>query len=270
MLPAGKEAFGEVYKANGEGCIRIKSCFNHVLTIGFSDVFIEHFRLWGIWLEDIKSLDSSREDRIKYFERHIAELKKSAKQNVDKIEKQRVKTEQAQVEVEVLRNELLQMEGKEQDSEDLSYPFFFFLWLWLKTKQTKKSQGSSGLASISPNSLRFCPFCLGCLPDKSILWTQKYYWAIFDCRRPQFAVTCCDQAVESHRKYIDIQPTDPCRSYSTADRRTVAGVKNPSQQRFSRCLSRSRPRRWGSVFTGIGELGRNAHHLVCCRMFQKI
>jgi hypothetical protein len=37
--------------------------------------------------------------------------------------------------------------------------------------------------------LRFCPFCLGCLPDKSILWTQKYYWAIFDCRRPQFAVT---------------------------------------------------------------------------------
>lgn len=66
--------------------------------------------------KDIKSLDSSREDRIKYFERHIAELKKSAKQNVDKIEKQREKTEQAQVEVEVLRNELLQMEGKEQDS----------------------------------------------------------------------------------------------------------------------------------------------------------
>eukprot|EP00438_Fugacium_kawagutii_P009039 Skav202974 [mRNA] locus=scaffold2274:471073:494478:- [translate_table: standard] len=49
---------------------------------------------------DIKSLDSSREDRIKYFEKHIAELKKSAKQNVDKIEKQREKTEQAQVEVE--------------------------------------------------------------------------------------------------------------------------------------------------------------------------
>ena len=67
------------------------------------------------WTKDIKSLDSSREDRIKYFERQIAELKKSAKQNVDKIEKQREKTEQAQVEVEVLRNELLQMEGKEQD-----------------------------------------------------------------------------------------------------------------------------------------------------------
>ena len=115
--------------------------------------------------EDIKSLDSSREDRIKYFERHIAELKKSAKQNVDKIEKQREKTEQAQVEAEVLRNELLQMEGKEQDSEDLSYPFFVFLWLWLKTKQAKKSQGSSGLASMCPNSFLFCPFCLGCLPD---------------------------------------------------------------------------------------------------------
>lgn len=70
-------------------------------------------------MEDIKSLDSSREDRIKYFEKTIAELKKSAKQNVDKIEKQREKTEQAQVEVEVLRNELLQMEGQEQDSENL-------------------------------------------------------------------------------------------------------------------------------------------------------
>lgn len=66
--------------------------------------------------KDIKSLDSGREDRLKYFEKHIAELKKSVKQNADKIEKQREKTEQAQVEVEVLRNELLQMEGKEQDS----------------------------------------------------------------------------------------------------------------------------------------------------------
>ena len=93
-------------------------------------------------------MDSSREDRIKYFERHIAELKKSAKQNVDKIEKQREKTEQAQVEVEVLRNELLQMEGKEQDS-DLSYPFFFFLWLWLKTKQTKKVRVVQGW-QVSP------------------------------------------------------------------------------------------------------------------------
>ena len=74
--------------------------------------------------QDIKSLDSSREDRIKYFERHIAELQKSAKQNVDKIEKQREKTEQAQVEVEVLRNELLQMEGKEQDSVDSWHAVF--------------------------------------------------------------------------------------------------------------------------------------------------
>ncbi|CAJ1367875.1 unnamed protein product [Effrenium voratum] len=65
--------------------------------------------------KDIKSLDSSREDRIKYFEGHIRELQKSAKQNVEKIEKQREKTEQAQVEVEVLRNELSAMEGKDQD-----------------------------------------------------------------------------------------------------------------------------------------------------------
>ena len=39
--------------------------------------------------QDIKSLDSGREDRLKYFEKHIAELKKSVKQNADKIEKQR-------------------------------------------------------------------------------------------------------------------------------------------------------------------------------------
>lgn len=75
-----------------------------------------HSLMYSLMLcQDIKSLDSNRGDRIKYFERHIAELQKSAKQNVDKIEKQREKTEQAQVEVEVLRNELLQMEGKEQD-----------------------------------------------------------------------------------------------------------------------------------------------------------
>ena len=78
--------------------------------------------------QDIKSLDSNRGDRIKYFERHIAELQKSAKQNVDKIEKQREKTEQAQVEVEVLRNELLQMEGKEQDWVDSLHVVFQNLW----------------------------------------------------------------------------------------------------------------------------------------------
>ena len=48
----------------------------------------------GAWLgralgsEDIKSLDSGREDRLKYFEKQIVELKKSLKQNVEKIEKQ--------------------------------------------------------------------------------------------------------------------------------------------------------------------------------------
>mmetsp|Transcript_716 Transcript_716/g.1237 ORF Transcript_716/g.1237 Transcript_716/m.1237 type:complete len:1207 (+) Transcript_716:61-3681(+) len=66
--------------------------------------------------KDIKNLDSNREDRTKYFEKQIVELKKSAKQNVEKLEKQREKTEQAQVELEVVRNELLAMEGKDQDS----------------------------------------------------------------------------------------------------------------------------------------------------------
>lgn len=66
--------------------------------------------------KDIKSLDSGRDERIKYFERQVVELKKAAKQNVEKIEKQREKTEQAQVEVEVLRNELQALDAKDQDS----------------------------------------------------------------------------------------------------------------------------------------------------------
>jgi len=66
--------------------------------------------------KDISNLDNNREGRTKHFEKQIVELKKSAKQNVEKIEKQREKTEQAQVELEVVRNELLAMEGKDQDS----------------------------------------------------------------------------------------------------------------------------------------------------------
>lgn len=66
--------------------------------------------------KDIKNLDSGREDRIKYFEKRIIELKQGAKQYIDKLEKQREKTEQAQVEFEVIRNELLALEGKEKES----------------------------------------------------------------------------------------------------------------------------------------------------------
>mmetsp|Transcript_21807 Transcript_21807/g.34936 ORF Transcript_21807/g.34936 Transcript_21807/m.34936 type:complete len:1212 (-) Transcript_21807:1286-4921(-) len=66
--------------------------------------------------KDIKNLDSSREDRIKYYEKQVVQLKQSAQQHVDKLEKQREKAEQAQVELEVIRNEMLAQEGKDQDT----------------------------------------------------------------------------------------------------------------------------------------------------------
>eukprot|EP00933_Yihiella_yeosuensis_P044862 TRINITY_DN40139_c0_g1_i1.p1 TRINITY_DN40139_c0_g1~~TRINITY_DN40139_c0_g1_i1.p1 ORF type:complete len:1222 (-),score=402.44 TRINITY_DN40139_c0_g1_i1:218-3883(-) len=66
--------------------------------------------------KDIKSLDSGRDERIKYFEKQIVKLKEGEKQYVDKLEKQREKFEQAQVELEVLKNELAALEGKEQES----------------------------------------------------------------------------------------------------------------------------------------------------------
>merc|ERR1712187_1023405 len=55
--------------------------------------------------KDIKSLDSGRGERIKHLEKQVEQLKTAAKQQVDKIEKQREKTEQAQVELEVMKNE---------------------------------------------------------------------------------------------------------------------------------------------------------------------
>jgi structural maintenance of chromosome 2 len=64
--------------------------------------------------KEIKSLDSGREDRIKFLEEQIVELKKKAQQHVSKMEKQREKTEQASVELEVLRNDLLAQENGDQ------------------------------------------------------------------------------------------------------------------------------------------------------------
>lgn len=66
--------------------------------------------------KEIKSLDSSREERIKHLEEQVEQLKATAKQHIDKLEKQREKTEQANVELEVLRNEMLAQESSEQAS----------------------------------------------------------------------------------------------------------------------------------------------------------
>merc|ERR1712070_353336 len=64
--------------------------------------------------KDIKSLSSSREDRIAHLEKQVEELKNSAKQRADKLDKQREKTEQAGVELDVMRNELASQEGMDQ------------------------------------------------------------------------------------------------------------------------------------------------------------
>jgi len=66
--------------------------------------------------KEIKTLDSSREERIKHFEEQIEHLKATAKQHVEKLEKQREKTEQVQVELEVMNNEIAAQDSKEQDS----------------------------------------------------------------------------------------------------------------------------------------------------------
>jgi len=66
--------------------------------------------------KDIKNLESGRGERLKYFEKRIVELKQTVEHSVDKITKQREKTEQSQVEVEVLKNELLALEGKDADT----------------------------------------------------------------------------------------------------------------------------------------------------------
>merc|ERR1719162_1650178 len=66
--------------------------------------------------KEIKSLDSGREERIEFLEGQVAELKAKAKQQVGKMEKQREKTEQASVELEVLRNDLLAQENGDQSA----------------------------------------------------------------------------------------------------------------------------------------------------------
>jgi len=66
--------------------------------------------------KEIKSLDSGREDRIEFLEGQIVDLKKTAQQHVGKMEKQREKTEQASVELEVLRNDLLAQESGDQSA----------------------------------------------------------------------------------------------------------------------------------------------------------
>mmetsp|Transcript_50030 Transcript_50030/g.160046 ORF Transcript_50030/g.160046 Transcript_50030/m.160046 type:complete len:1214 (-) Transcript_50030:205-3846(-) len=66
--------------------------------------------------KEIKSLDSSREERIQHLEEQVEQLKATAKQHVDKLERQREKTQQANVELEVVRNELLAQESTEQDT----------------------------------------------------------------------------------------------------------------------------------------------------------
>jgi structural maintenance of chromosome 2 len=64
--------------------------------------------------KEIKSLDSGREERIKFLEGQVAELKAKAQQQVGKLEKQRERTEQASVELEVLRNDLQTQEAGDQ------------------------------------------------------------------------------------------------------------------------------------------------------------
>eukprot|EP00929_Paragymnodinium_shiwhaense_P006643 TRINITY_DN11047_c0_g1_i1.p1 TRINITY_DN11047_c0_g1~~TRINITY_DN11047_c0_g1_i1.p1 ORF type:complete len:1201 (+),score=447.04 TRINITY_DN11047_c0_g1_i1:84-3686(+) len=54
---------------------------------------------------DIKSMDSGRDDRIKHLEKTVETLKAEAKKQVAAIEKQRERTEQAQVELEVAQGE---------------------------------------------------------------------------------------------------------------------------------------------------------------------
>jgi len=66
--------------------------------------------------KEIKSLAASREDRISHLEEQVEQLKATAKQHVDKLEKQREKTEQANVEFEVMRNEMVAQESSEQAS----------------------------------------------------------------------------------------------------------------------------------------------------------
>jgi len=66
--------------------------------------------------KDIKSLSSSREDRIAHLEKQVEELKNASKQRADKLDKQREKTETAGVELDVMRNECASQEGQDQSA----------------------------------------------------------------------------------------------------------------------------------------------------------
>lgn len=66
--------------------------------------------------KDIKSLDSSREERIQHLEEQVEGLKAETKKHVEKLERQREKSEQVGVELEVLRNELASQESGQQAS----------------------------------------------------------------------------------------------------------------------------------------------------------
>mmetsp|Transcript_32329 Transcript_32329/g.89323 ORF Transcript_32329/g.89323 Transcript_32329/m.89323 type:complete len:1202 (-) Transcript_32329:120-3725(-) len=67
--------------------------------------------------KDIKSLESSRGERIKQLEKQVDQLKATAKQHVDKLEKQREKTEQVNVELEVIKNEYAAQEGRDEATD---------------------------------------------------------------------------------------------------------------------------------------------------------
>jgi len=66
--------------------------------------------------KEIKSLDSGREDRIAFLEKQIEDFKAFVKQQASKLQAQHEKSEQASVELDVLKTELTSSESKEQDS----------------------------------------------------------------------------------------------------------------------------------------------------------
>jgi len=66
--------------------------------------------------KEIKSLDSGREGRIAFLEKQVEELKGTLKQQASKLQAQHEKSEQAIVELDVLKAEAANCESKEQDS----------------------------------------------------------------------------------------------------------------------------------------------------------
>mmetsp|Transcript_16265 Transcript_16265/g.44167 ORF Transcript_16265/g.44167 Transcript_16265/m.44167 type:complete len:1112 (-) Transcript_16265:405-3740(-) len=66
--------------------------------------------------KDIKNMESNRDGDIQHFEKQIEQLKATAKLHATKLEKQREKTEQVSVELDVMRNELSAQEGRDEVS----------------------------------------------------------------------------------------------------------------------------------------------------------